>query len=575
MSFDVDEMIDEGTNREAVVSCLPRLLRVALSRPDAASPWFDALAIEVAAVRPDLASPYAEAVADARYHHLRELRGVDPARPPSIAVVAAAIDATVATGAASAELASILLLVFGDPADKLVCARLASACRAAMTGVSARSLAAELAARNTLGPVDWRRVAAQARRHAGLLARREAEIEAGKPGIAIDPALARAAQLEAWRQAGQDVMGLCRELVIGLSCMAAGEVAEGYNVALVEHARRIGERSLGEAARLAEERTTARYQRLAEREAEAAKVAEEKAAPARMAAEVPAGHVRVCPILPLVGKTGEVASAYKRAVGVPLPLVPVPDLRAVRSSLTSEFPHCEDLNGQVLRELAASEHVRLRPLLFAGSPGSGKSRYVRRLGELVGVGVFRVDGAGDAGVSFAGTERRWYSTEPCRPFMACARFGQANPFVLVDEIDKAPTRSDYGRLWDGMLSFMEGETASRFQDPCLQVEIDLAHVSILATANDVRPLPPPLLDRFGIVLNMPQPGQEHMEALANSIAREQAVRQGWDARFAEPFDAIELDAMRRFWRGGSIRRLGRLVAAAIRARDASRTGRLN
>jgi hypothetical protein len=34
---------------------------------------------------------------------------------------------------------------------------------------------------------------------------------------------------------------------------------------------------------------------------------------------------------------------------------------------------------------------------------------------------------------------------PVSPFLA---IGQANPLVLLDELEKAGTRSDYGRLWD-------------------------------------------------------------------------------------------------------------------------------
>ena len=51
--------------------------------------------------------------------------------------------------------------------------------------------------------------------------------------------------------------------------------------------------------------------------------------------------------------------------------------------------------------------------------------------------------------------RRWYSAEPCHPFLAVAQGKSANPMVLIDEIEKAATRSDYGRLWDCLLGFLE------------------------------------------------------------------------------------------------------------------------
>jgi ATP-dependent Lon protease len=75
----------------------------------------------------------------------------------------------------------------------------------------------------------------------------------------------------------------------------------------------------------------------------------------------------------------------------------------------------------------------------------------------------------------------------------------ANPLVLVDEIEKAGSSNYNGRLWDRMIPFLERETASRYRENALDVEIDLGWVSYVATANAVEGLPGPLLDRFRIL----------------------------------------------------------------------------
>ncbi len=561
MTFELHESDEQPeAHVHPVRASLPRLLDVGLTVNHWQDPIVDALSNDLAALDPSLQGSYLAAVADARLSHLRELRGVDPACPPSIAETVAMLDRIGTETVGARDLASMLLLIFGDPADRDVCARLAVECRAAMARLTPRSLAAEAAARLNLGPVgDWRSIATLAVQHERRLA------DEGDAGL--EPRFARAAQIEAWRVAAEDLLQKCHALVIGLSCMATGQLAAGYNTLLAEQARNLGYSSLRPAAQLAEDRAANRYARMMDaerrhREDEKAEKAETKS----KTDVVPPGTVLVCPSVKSTGKK-ELIAGYEKVLGVALPLVRTPDLEKVQASLDAEFPHCAVMTAGLLRNLAGKEFVELRPLLMRGNPGSGKSRYIRRLGEALGVGVFRVDGSGDAGVSFAGTERRWYSTEPCRPFMACARHMQANPFVFIDEIDKAPTRTDYGRLWDGILSFMERETAQRFQDPSLQVELDLGHVSIVATANDVSKLPGPLLDRFGAVLRMPDPGPQHLEVLAASLARELAARQGLDERFVEPFDGYELAAMRRVWRGGSVRRLGRVVAGTLRARD--------
>jgi len=161
------------------------------------------------------------------------------------------------------------------------------------------------------------------------------------------------------------------------------------------------------------------------------------------AAPIAPGHVLVCPSLAATGpgKGKVLARGYEHAIGKALPLVPVPDLAQVRRALAAEFPHALAAMDAILGAFAGRSHVHAPPLLVAGPPGAGKTRFVRRLGEQLGVGVYRVDGSNDGGASFGGTERRWYASEPCRPFMAVARHRQANPIVLVDAVALAIQRS--------------------------------------------------------------------------------------------------------------------------------------
>ncbi|MBE7199644.1 MAG: AAA family ATPase [Parafilimonas terrae] len=295
---------------------------------------------------------------------------------------------------------------------------------------------------------------------------------------------------------------------------------------------------------------------------------EERHAPDARPAGPGAGHgsVLVCPAITAVGKARDAIRGYEHVIGCEVPLVEVGDLADRRSALLAEFPYAAEAIDTVLGDLVGKEFVRLPGYLIEGPPGAGKSRFVRRLGEALGVGVYRVDATGDSGASIAGTERRWWSTEPCRPFMAIARHRHANPFLLVDEIDKAPTRSDYGRVWDALLQLVEQENASRYPDPSLQQDIDIHWVSIVCLANDAGRLPGPLLDRFRVI-RFPEPGPQHLEALVASSLAEIALERGLHPRFLPPPDGVELRALRRRWRGGSVRRLRRAVEAVLRARE--------
>jgi hypothetical protein len=297
--------------------------------------------------------------------------------------------------------------------------------------------------------------------------------------------------------------------------------------------------------------------------------AAEQAGSSAEAIKVPEDHVLVCQLSDADMKNGkmrEIILPLKSAINVAIPLVPVPVLHEVRNRLLFEFPYAEHVIDFALADLVGRRTVRLRPLLLVGEPGGGKSRFVRRLSEILNVGCWRTDASRSDGAVFGGTDKRWYSAEPCHPFLAITRAAHANPVVLIDELEKAGTRSDYGRLWDCLLAFLEVETATRYADPALQVELDLSHVSYVATANSVDPLPSPLRDRFRIV-TFPKPGPEHLDALLAPVIADLAAERWLDSRWVEPLGGEERDVIATHWRGGSVRQLRRIVEIVLRARE--------
>ncbi|MEH2506381.1 ATP-dependent Lon protease [Bradyrhizobium sp. AZCC 1578] len=265
-------------------------------------------------------------------------------------------------------------------------------------------------------------------------------------------------------------------------------------------------------------------------------------------------------------KLREILGPLKSVINVPLPLVEVPPLHQVRNALLFEFPYATEVIDFALADLVGRFTVRLRPLLLVGDPGGGKTRFARRLGEALGLNVWREDASRADGAVFGGTDRRWYSAEPSHPFLAIAAGKIANPLVLIDELEKAGTRSDYGRLWDCLLGFLEPETNSRYPDPALQTNLDLSHVSFVATANRLDPLPSPIRDRFRVV-TFPKPSVDDLDALLPAVIADLAKERGLDGSWVLPLDGAQHAAVARHWRGGSVRRLRRIVEAILRERD--------
>jgi ATP-dependent Lon protease len=265
-------------------------------------------------------------------------------------------------------------------------------------------------------------------------------------------------------------------------------------------------------------------------------------------------------------KLKDILGPLKRVINAALPLVEVPPLHQVRNTLIFEFPYAVDVIDFALADLVGRTTIVLRPLLLVGDPGGGKSRFARRLGEVLGLSVWREDASRADGAVFGGTDRRWYSAEPCHPFLAVAAGRIANPLVLIDEIEKSGTRSDYGRLWDCLLGFFEPESSVRYPDPALQTNLDLSQVSYVATANSLDPLPSPIRDRMRVVM-FPKPSADDLDALLPAVIADLARERGLDQSWMPPLDGAEHAAVAHHWRGGSVRRLRRVVEAVLRERE--------
>lgn len=268
------------------------------------------------------------------------------------------------------------------------------------------------------------------------------------------------------------------------------------------------------------------------------------------------------------GSTGTTARGeWSPIAGRRLPLVVVPNLARVKRRLLREFPDCERIVDAILAPLAGRSFAWISPILLRGAPGSGKSRLARRIGEELGLAVTVYSCGAVADGAFIGTSRQWSTGRACVPLQAIKRADAASVLIVLDEISRAGTRTDNGRLTDGILNLTEKETSRAFHDPFLECTVDLSAVSYIATANDTSELDPALLSRFR-VLDMPRPTVASLPVLARSLVADVRRDRGLDELWLPDLTPSELDLVAEHWRGGSVRTLQALVECALDGRHA-------
>ncbi|MBO9454646.1 AAA family ATPase [Paracoccus sp. R12_1] len=139
------------------------------------------------------------------------------------------------------------------------------------------------------------------------------------------------------------------------------------------------------------------------------------------------------------------------------------------------------------------------PILIWGPPGCGKTHFLSRLAELSGVQYRRLDYSSvEGGMSIAGTDARWSNSRPGAIVETIAQTGCANPLFFIDEIEKAKKNHGASDPHHALLPLLQRDTAKTFFDQSLSARVDLSFVSYVFAANEIWPIPAPLLDRVRV-----------------------------------------------------------------------------
>ncbi|MBU0917641.1 AAA family ATPase [Aquabacterium parvum] len=210
--------------------------------------------------------------------------------------------------------------------------------------------------------------------------------------------------------------------------------------------------------------------------------------------------------------------------------------------LYDELPNFHEVLDDLKRQLAlcsdSRDALELTPMLLLGPPGVGKTHFAREVAQLLGTGMgFISMSSMTAGWVLSGASSQWKGARPGKVFETLVDGQYANPVMVVDEIDKSGGEHAYDPL-GSLYSLLEHDTAGSFTDEFAEVAIDASQVIWVATANDIRSIPDPILNRVN-VFEIEMPDEEAARKIAAKLYRGIRADHDWGQRFdAELSDEV-------------------------------------
>jgi len=248
----------------------------------------------------------------------------------------------------------------------------------------------------------------------------------------------------------------------------------------------------------------------------------------------------------------------------------MPSIDALLDALPNFAEPLEDVRRQIALCIETEDRLELMPILLLGDPRIGKTHFAKALARLFGTAYQYVAMSSlTAGWILSGASSQWKNAKPGKVFETLVNGSYANPVIVVDEIDKANGDSQYDPL-GALYALLEHETAQAFIDEFAEIPINAAQVIWVATANDDRSIPEPILSRMSVYEITP-PDSAGARRIAQAIYDEIRCTHVWGQRFAAELGDDALDALAR----ASPRDMRRAIlqgfgAARVDGRDAIR-----